>query len=334
MVNRKLDIKTVDFTKLTSPGKFEEAAVLIRNECENSGFFLVKVPENVEKQMPNVLEAAKRFFELPLKEKQKLDNNELTQFRINGKCIPGTGAGYRGFSEDPNFALDTRESFNMGPDVSKSLVTSVGYSGSGMTPWPEETVLTGWRSVMKTYCDSLLEISCTLRQLFAVALGLDRAFFEKPGYFDKESWLLGLVHYSASQSNEEKGIFGIKPHSDGGMFTLLLGDGNSGLQICPDKSVEYNDRIWLDIEPPPPGHLIVNLGQILERWTNGKFKATLHRVVLTGETERFSVPFFYEPNVDCVIEPIFGSSPDGKYSATTCGKIFLERLNKSIEEFE
>eukprot|EP00794_Sanderia_malayensis_P017552 gene17552-19302_t len=335
---KKLDIKTVDFGAISSPDNFDKAADVIRKECSTSGFFLIKVPAHTEQQMRNVLKAAKMFFRLPLAIKERLKNDEFSQFRINGKCIPGTGPGYRGFSQDPNFTLDSRESFNIGPDnITKCLVTSDRYSGSGVTPWPGEEFIPGWKSTMKDYCAAMLDIGLTLRQLFAVALGLDRSFFDQPEYFDKGTWILGTVHYSAVKSDENKGLFGIRPHADFGMFTLLLGDGSPGLQVCLDKTVSYSDRVWVNIEPPPPGHLIVNLGQMLERWTNGKFKATLHRVMLDGENDRYSVPFFYEPNIDCVIKPVFGSpSPNGdcKYATKTCGKMLLERLEKSIEDFE
>ncbi len=336
MEKRKLDIKTVDFTALQSANDFQSAAQLIATECIETGFFLIKVPAYVEKQMSEVLNAAKMFFTLPLSKKQKLKNNKDSQFHINGESIPGTGAGYRGFAADPNFALDTRESFNIGPDVAKELVNSEQYSGCGLTTWPDDSILPGWQTLMEDYAQSMLDISTILRQLIAVALGLDHTFFEGPGYFDQPTWVLGLVHYAALQSNEEKGMFGIRPHCDSGMFTLLLGDGNPGLQVCLDKSVHYKDRVWLDIEPPESGHLIVNLGQILERWTNGRFKATLHRVLLNGACERFSVPFFYDPNVDCVIEPIVEDNAFSlkRYLPTTPGKMQLERLKKSIEDFE
>lgn len=333
---RKLGLQTVDFTRLHTPQEFNSAALLIAEECVTTGFFLIKVPQKVGQQMPLVLQAARELFQLPLQEKLKLKNDQDTQHQINGSSIPGTGCGYRELGTDPNFFQDTRDSFNMGPRVSLAEISTYGYSGSGITKWPDESLLPGWRDIMQDYAGMLLEICCTLRKLVAAALNLSESFFEAPGYFDKGTWLLGLTFYPARKSNVQKGIFGIRPHSDFGIFTLLLNDSQPGLQVCLNKTANSSDRVWLDVECPPPGHLTVNLGQILERWTNGKFKATLHRVVLDGKSERISVPFFYETNINCIIQPIIDddTTSDSKSWKTTPARILLERLHKADNDFE
>jgi isopenicillin N synthase-like dioxygenase len=78
------------------------------------------------------------------------------------------------------------------------------------------------------------------------------------------------------------------------MFTLLTTDDVPGLQILPRGGSE-----WIDV-PPRAGAFVVNIGDLLQRWSNDVFKSTVHRVVNHEARERFSMPFFFEPNFDCV----------------------------------
>ena len=150
--------------------------------------------------------------------------------------------------------------------------------------------------------------------------------------------MLGFVHYfKNSPSFVKKQVFGIRPHTDGGIFTLLASDGRPGLQVCLNADVpKISERIWIDIDPPPPGHLVVNLGKNLEIWSDHKFKATLHRVLLDGKEDRYSVPFFYETNLDLRIKPLVGKSSKIKdleeakmEPLITPADLYLERLDKN-----
>mmetsp|Transcript_1134 Transcript_1134/g.1617 ORF Transcript_1134/g.1617 Transcript_1134/m.1617 type:complete len:247 (+) Transcript_1134:205-945(+) len=94
--------------------------------------------------------------------------------------------------------------------------------------------------------------------------------------------------------------------------------------------------IWVDIPPPPLGTLIVNLGDMLERWTNGKFVSTVHRVLTCGTSERYSVPFFYEPNFDTVVtclDVCCGEDNPPKYPPVTVGNYLLDKFQQSHKDF-
>ena len=338
-MKRKLDIKAIDITNVDKDNEtFWDVVKIIDEECKSTGFFMMKMPDSVAEQTEAIIDSAKKFFKLPLDKKQKLKNCPSSEMKLNGVSVHGTGCGYRGYSEDPNFQSDTRESFNMGPDVDSSLALSPEYSGSGVTDWPDEKLLPGWKAIMQKYSNSILStVVPVLQKLFAAALGLTPEFFEKSDYFERPTWLLGLTNYSAVKSDESSGVYGIRPHCDSGMFTLLLSDGKPGLQICLDKSVSPEDREWLDVDPPPFGYFIVNLGQVLERWSNGVYKATMHRVMLDGSTDRLSVPFFYDPNFDLVIKPLITNHSEcdkSHYLPQSLGQIMLDRLKKSNGTFE
>ena len=99
---------------------------------------------------------------------------------------------------------------------------------------------------------------------------------------------------------------------------------------------DISERNWVYIEPPPSGHLIVNLEKNLEIWSGNRFKATLHRVVLDGSEDRYSVPFFYETNLDLKItslvkDKLVNVQKNEKVEDydITPADMFLERLNQN-----
>jgi isopenicillin N synthase-like dioxygenase len=111
----------------------------------------------------------------------------------------------------------------------------------------------------------------------------------------------------------------------------LATDDQPGLQILKSKDE------WIDVKPPPMGTFIVNLSDMLERWTNGMFKSTVHRVVSSGNAERYSVAFFFEPHFDTVIRCIDKCLKEGekpKYAETTCGGHLLEKITQTHADFE
>ena len=111
------------------------------------------------------------------------------------------------------------------------------------------------------------------------------------------------------------------PHVDSGFITLLAQDGVAGLEV------EDRRGDWIGV-PPTEGALVVNFGKLLERWTQGRVRATRHLVVGSGAA-RFSIPFFYEPAVDAVIAPLglgAGFAPI-TYGDLTTGNFMADFMN-------
>ena len=291
-----LTLESVDLTEY-SKDNLEEVAKKVADICQHGhGFFYLKFQQG-EERVQNILRLAEQIFNLPDDEKSNLDNDETCNFKAGGRPIAGTGPGYRGRGCDPNFSLDTRESFNVGSEV----FDEEHNNSAGTNKWPSEELLPRWKEEVSEYSKLMLELSVKLRSILAVALGLEFDFFSSPGYFDYPTWLLGFVHYfSGSPSSPQTGLYGIRPHTDSGIFTLLASDGQPGLQVC------LHDQEWVSVAPPPPGHLVVNLGKNMEVWSGGRFRATLHRVVMSSDRDRYSVPFFYESNLDARVKPLPG----------------------------
>ena len=144
--------------------------------------------------------------------------------------------------------------------------------------------------------------------------------------------LLRLLHYTAQISSPSSGLFAAGEHSDYGMITLLATDHNSGLQIFDSK----RSKQWIDV-PPREGHFIVNLGDMLQRWSNDLFVSTLHRVVNSSGVERFSIPFFFEPNFDCMVSCLptcCSAEYPPKYAPVTSGRYLMARYQETHKSFQ
>lgn len=281
----------------------------IRQACMDCGFFYL-VNHGVDENLcQKVFEANEAFFSLPLEEKMKLARKE-----------------HRGYTPlyaenlDPSSSSkgDSKESFYIGP---LEEITSLGF----LNQWPSEEVLPGWRSTMEDYCRQVLTAGERLVLLIALSLNLDETFFYDVGAFNPPFGFLRLLHYPGEldESNEE--IYGASAHSDYGMITLLATDGVAGLQVCRDKSKK--PQIWEDVQNIP-GTFIVNIGDMMERWTNCLFRSTLHRVMPRGQ-ERHSMAFFLDPNPDCMVECIkscCSESNPPRFPPIRSGDYLQERL--------
>eukprot|EP00850_Spirogloea_muscicola_P004254 SM000018S03619 [mRNA] locus=s18:296361:299706:+ [translate_table: standard] len=291
-----------------------------------AGFFYV-VNHGVDAALAAAaLAGARAFFALPLGAKMAVAQD-------------ANNRGYTAFREevlDPARQTigDTKEGFYIGKEVPAGDARSAKPL-NGPNQWPAAQLLPGWRETMEAYFE---QANWTIRiftaclqapgsapvEALARALDLDMGHFLQPGMFDDPMLFLRLLHYSEEQSRPEEGVFGAGAHTDYGMLTLLLTDDVSGLQICKEKAEV--PQLWEDVKPLP-GALIVNLGDMLERWTNNRFRSTLHRVVNPGK-ERYSIPFFFEPNFDCLVECLpscCNPSNPPRYPPIRSGQYLLDR---------
>eukprot|EP01018_Ginkgo_biloba_P002626 Gb_22952 [translate_table: standard] len=273
---------------LSNPDRSTTAA-LVRKACLDSGFFYV-INHGIDQEFfDKVFEQSRCFFSLPPQEKMKVSRNEKHR-----GYTP-----YQAEALDPSMQSegDCKEGYYIGPDVSEVDVEH-RKAFDGPNQWPSEELLPGWRETMEVYYDKVLNVGRRLVTLIALALNLDATFFDKPGMMDEPMAFVRLLHYPGKSSNLECGLYGAAAHSDYGMLTLLATDGVPGLQICRHK--DDQPQMWEEV-PPRKGAFVINIGDMLERWSNCLFRSTLHRVVINGE-ERYSVAFFLDPNFNCLVE--------------------------------
>ncbi|PIA42732.1 hypothetical protein AQUCO_02000294v1 [Aquilegia coerulea] len=272
-----------------SSSNIHKSVSSLKQACLDSGFFYVVNHGISQEFMEEVFAQSKRFFDLPLEEKMKVLRNEK----------------HRGYTPildellDPEKQIngDYKEGYYIGVEVPEGEVGSEK-PFYGPNVWPSKDLLPGWRETMEKYHSEALRVSKEVARIIALALDLDGDFFDKPEMLGEPIATLRLLHYEGSVSDTEKGIYGAGAHTDYGLITLLATDDVWGLQICKDK--DANPQIW-EAVAPQKGAFIVNLGDMLERWSNGIFRSTLHRVLGNGQ-ERYSIAYFVEPSHECLVE--------------------------------
>ncbi|KAL2348177.1 hypothetical protein Fmac_002177 [Flemingia macrophylla] len=259
---------------LSSPDPLS-TAISIRQACIEYGFFYL-VNHGVENnELVKAFDESKRFFSLPLQEKMKLSRKE-----------------FRGYTpQDPTLGLqgDSKESFYIGPMADSTSVM--------LNQWPSEELLGNWRLSMESFYWKLFGAGKKLLSLIALSLNVEEDFFEKIGAVDKPSAVLRLLRYPGELGAHEEVC---SAHSDSGTLTLLMTEGVPGLQICRDKLKE--PLVWEDVSHME-GAFIVNIGDLMERWTNCLYRSTMHRVKRIGK-DRHSMAFFLDPHPDCVVKCI------------------------------
>jgi isopenicillin N synthase-like dioxygenase len=257
--------------------------------CRETGFLAVSghgVPQQV---IDRAWTAAHDFFDLPPEEKQKAR-----------APYPGYPYGYLGpelealaKSRGEETPPDLKESFNGGPlSVPEGLDDEQALAFCyADTIWPAEPA--GFREAWTAYYRAMEDLAARIMRVFAVALHLPEDAFAAT--IDKPISALRALNYPEQAVPPKPGQLRAGAHTDYGSLTILLPQaGSGGLQIL-DPAGE-----WVDV-PPVPGAFVINIGDLMARWTNDRWVSTLHRVVnpqLTAgaSSRRQSFAFFHQPN--------------------------------------
>jgi len=297
--------------------------------CESSGFLAVVghgVPADVIAEM---YRATKEFFALPSAVKASLLSD------------PGDPL-MRGFGREGSLAASNEDASVADeralPDVSETYtVNRLGEPDAPALPdgadpklklpnkWPD---LPGLAEAYRAYYREMEKLALEIMRLFALALGLPENWFDDK--IDKHMTNLTANYYPAQPVAPEPGQLRKGQHSDWGSLTILYqDDAPGGLQVL-DKADE-----WVDV-PFIEGSFVVNIGDLMAVWTNDKWVSTVHRVVNPTrdkwEAERYSVPFFHQPNFDARIECIptcAGPGNPPRYAATLSGEYIMEKFRRA-----
>ena len=208
---------------------------------------------------------------------------------------------------------DLKESFNGGP-----LHVPAGTSGPALdfcyqpTLWPE---LPAFRSAWEEYYAAMEELAARIMRAFAAALGLNASHFDP--YISQPISALRALHYPATIDAPMAKQQRAGAHTDYGSLTILLPQaGSQGLQV-----ERHGD--WIDV-PAPEGAFVINIGDLMARWTADRWVSTLHRVVaIPGQPARQSLAFFHQPNWEAEIVPLDGSE---RYPAVKSGPYLMQKF--------
>jgi isopenicillin N synthase-like dioxygenase len=314
------EIPVIDIGPLgTGPAEARRVTIAaIEHACKNIGFFYITNHGVPAALIAQTFEEATRFFALPTADKAGIAIEKSAchrgWFRIGGENLD---------PEKQKTTGDFKEGVKIGRDLAPSHpLVAARTPLHGPNQWPD---LPGWRAVMENYYSAMDALGRRLLGAFAASLGLDDRFFEP--WLHAPMTTLGPLHYPPQTGRITEAQIGAGAHTDYGCLTILAQDDAGGLQVRNAAGT------WIDA-PPIPGTFVVNIGDMMERWTNGVFTSTLHRVINVSGHERYSVPFFFDPDfaapVECLATCLApGETP--KYAPTTAGQHLLDKINASFE---
>tara|TARA_R110001606_G_scaffold27928_4_gene89059 strand:+ start:2229 stop:3143 length:915 start_codon:yes stop_codon:yes gene_type:complete len=275
----------------------------LREACEHTGFFYVSGHGIDPALIQRVFAQSQQFFAQPMDAKLETD-----------KAQSKANRGYEklgGQTLEPGMPPDLKEGFYIGEELAADHPNvRAGRFNQGPNQWPAQ--LPDFKPAMQDYYTAMLALSERIMAGLALSLELPEDFFAD--FCTDPMCTLRLLHYPPQPEQPLPGEKGCGAHTDFGGITILLLDDKPGLQVWNAR-----DESWIDA-PPIPGAFVVNLGDMIARWTNDLYRSTLHRVINTSGAERYSVPFFYSGASAHEVRCLPGCLAAGevpKYPATT-----------------
>jgi isopenicillin N synthase-like dioxygenase len=287
------------------PGADYALAERLRWASENIGFYFITHHGIPQALINQTFSECARFHAQGMDEKLKLliNKDQIGYLPMGGAKMRSSDVN-KNTRHDLNEALFVRrERTPDDPDVIAQK------PWRGLNQWPAN--LPGFRENVLAYWTRMEQLGQLMLPLYDLALGMPSGFFRSR--FEGAHINLRLSHYPATPADENQ--FGIAPHTDSGFLTFLPQSAVPGLEILTVT------KKWI-APPSMPGTFLVNTGDILYQWTNRRFRSTPHRAVNRSTTDRYAIPFFYDPNTDTVIECLPGcSGPDNppRYPSKTFG---------------
>jgi isopenicillin N synthase-like dioxygenase len=297
----------------------EQVAALVDAACQDSGFLMVAghgVPTGLMQAYTDHLTA---FFAAPLADKQRIGVTRDSNRGYRGKDATAL-AHSRGDYTPP----DLMERFTTGrSDVPQDAYHQArAHNHFQPNRWPDDPAFV---ATAKAYYAEMERLATDLMRVFARALSLPDGYFVP--YCDKHISHLVANHYPSRPDTVQAGQFRAGAHTDFGALTLLYpARSPQGLQV------QALDGGWEDVAYIP-GTFVINIGDLMARWTNDRWVSTMHRVVPpAGASDRLSIAFFLQPNDDALITCIpTCTSADNpvRYEPVTSGEHYQMKSNRS-----
>ncbi|KUI67642.1 hypothetical protein VM1G_02993 [Cytospora mali] len=302
--NTELNIPIIDIADyIHQPGPDPTLTTRIAQEIHQAartpGFFQItghNISPELRARLFNAMEA---FFALPRETKTSLHRTLSPALR-----------GYEGLGDQmlEEGVLDQKEGFTIGAEWGDEGGGGEGEGQQarflqGRNQWPAEEECPGFREVMGEYYEAMRGLSRAMFRLMALSLGLEEGWFDE-FVGSKDSVGVCRVHKYPPVTPEMAGKMktktrGLGAHTDFGALTLLLQDDIGGLEVFHRPT-----QTWHPVKPVKDA-FVVNIGDMMERWTNEQYTSTLHRVISpVSDHNRYSVAFFNEGRLDQIIECI------------------------------
>ena len=265
--------------------------------CSETGFLVIEGHGVPQKVIDNQWAIVSEFFSSSLEIKKEVK-------------VPYKGYPYGWIGPDQEALAaskgevtppDLKESFNGGPlTIPKNIKDPVAYQFCYQpTLWPK---IDGFRAIWESYYSEMENLAKRIMSAFAEALDLEHHYFDD--FINNPISALRALHYPATKNKIFEKQQRAGAHTDYGSLTILLPQANtSGLQIMKKNS-------WIDV-PAIKGCFVINIGDLMELWTAGRWVSTLHRVVAKpDQSARKSLAYFHQPDWESVIKPIKSGSDE------------------------
>ncbi|XP_022931615.1 flavonol synthase/flavanone 3-hydroxylase-like [Cucurbita moschata] len=309
------EVPTIDLS-ISDSRSVEQLVSDIASACENWGFFQVinhGVPMELVARMEEV---TKLFFDQGVEEKRKVKRDAANAM---GYHDGENTKNVRDWKEVFDFLVKDRTlvpASHEPDDTNLRVLTN---------QWPQYPP--GFRETCEEYAKELELLAYKLLGLICLSLGLPIADRLK-GYFqDEQMSMVRLNRYPPCSSPDL--VLGVGRHKDAGALTILAQDGVGGLQVR-----RKSDGEWIPVKPISNAY-IVNIGDIVQVWSNDKYESVEHRVVVNTEKERFSIPFFFFPAHHTMVKPleeVVNEQNPPKYREYNFGKFFASRNRSDFQK--
>ncbi len=290
-----------------------EIASLIYRACHEIGFMYLKHPGIDSDKVGETFKQSRKFFNLPLSEKNKLAWSD----ELSNRGYVGVGRERLNDSKPG----DLKEAYNIGKEIDPTRLNTAQPS-LYYNRWLERD--DRFRDTMLDFFSACNNVAIEISGAMAIALSLPESFFVRK--HERQDNTLRLLHYPPLEQTPSPGQLRAGEHSDYGSFTLLFQDTVGGLEVRNARGE------WIEA-PFIPETVIVNTGDLMERWTNHVFCSTKHRVripqELRAKQSRYSIAFFCHPDRDTEIsclETCQSVERPPLYPPITAGDYLLSRL--------
>ncbi len=313
--HKKSEVPVIDIGTLVRgdvPSK--QAIKRIAEACRIWGFFQITGHGISEDLLIKVWRETKRFFALPIRVKQSVERTKDNARGWYNRELTKT-------------IRDMKEVFDFGykPEPELPDADPANRTRDGRNQWPDPKECPSFQPIMWDYFQECERIA--LRLLRAIGEGLDvstdrltKDFVGKHTSFLRLNYFPEHDPLHVDQRATTTGHLGIHHHSDAGALTILLQDHVGGLQVCLNEE-------WIPVKPVN-GALVINIGDMMQVWTNDRYKAPLHRVLASEGVERYSLPFFFNPSYEANYAPfeeLTNEASPPKYRSINWGEFRWQR---------
>ncbi|XP_062178116.1 protein DMR6-LIKE OXYGENASE 2-like isoform X3 [Alnus glutinosa] len=309
-----IDLSPIAKTLHPSSDKVFAVVREIGNACEEWGFFQVINHGVPLEKCQRIEDVSRKFFAQSLEEKRKVRRNDKEVL------------GYYDTEHTKN-VRDWKEVFDFTIEEPTIIPVSHEPDDKEVTEWTNQ-----WpdyppelREACQEYAQEMVKLAYKLMELVALSLGLPGDKFH--GFFKDQTSFIRLNHYPPCPSPHL--ALGVGRHKDGGALTILAQDDVGGLEVKRKMDGE-----WIRVNPTADAY-IINVGDIIQVWSNDKYESVDHRAVVNSKRERFSIPFFFNPAHYTMVKPLEELTNDqkpAKYRAYSWGKFITNRKHSNFQK--